>query len=253
MPKKKRKQNGYEQSAKEFENLGCLLAQTFVAPAYRIPKALISRDTIKEYKHIGYIIFDVCALGLFLFILFSIGYMNFMNLGHRFIFFAYIAYGIIGIILIALIIRILRIRRHREFNASVGINIPIDKALGIMDKTAKWYNDENVANQELASTLKALNFDAVYGYGLPNGRTVDVKVGDVLIEGKLSPNTAEVDRLIGQLSDYTRYGSKLNVVIYGKLENEARRRIENEIHARYSNQVFLTYLNNPKRLRAGEF
>lgn len=69
-------------------------------------------------------------------------------------------------------------------------------------------------------------------------------------EGKLSPDTAEVDRLIGQLSSYTQYANKLNVVIYGKLGKDARIRIENEIQSRYLNRVFLTYLNNPRRIRA---
>ncbi len=97
--------------------------------------------------------------------------------------------------------------------------------------------------------LKSLNVYATYGYKLPNGRTADAKVGNVLIEGKLSPDTAEVDRLIGQLSDYTQYANKLNVVIYGQFDREAKRRIENEIQSRYLGKVFLTYLNNPRRLR----
>ena len=38
-----------------------------------------------------------------------------------------------------------------------------------------------------------MGIEAVYPYRLSNGRTADAKVGDVLIEGKLSPDTAEVD------------------------------------------------------------
>lgn len=40
---------------------------------------------------------------------------------------------------------------------------------------------------------------------MPRKRIPKRRVGDVLVEGKLSPDTAEVDRLIGQISDYTKY------------------------------------------------
>jgi len=120
-----------------------------------------------------------------------------------------------------------------------------------MDSTAKWYNNEEEANRELVTCLKAQGIsDVRYQYRLDNGRTADAKVGNVLIEGKLSPDTSEVDRLLGQLSDYTQYSNKVNVVIYGRLDKDARRRIENEIHLRYTGRVFLTCLNNPKRQRA---
>jgi hypothetical protein len=68
---------------------------------------------------------------------------------------------------------------------------------------------------------------------------------------KLSPDTAEIDRLIGQLSHYTQYsdGNKVNVVIYGEFSEEAKTRIEKEIHLRYEGKVFLSYLDNPQRLR----
>ena len=117
-----------------------------------------------------------------------------------------------------------------------------------MDTTARWYNDESVANNELVSCLKSQGVPAEPQHVLPNGRKVDAKVGDFLIEGKLSPDTAEVDRLIGQVSEYSKYG-KVNIVIYGRLDKDAKRRIENEIHLRYLNKVFLTYLDNPKRRR----
>jgi membrane protein implicated in regulation of membrane protease activity len=124
------------------------------------------------------------------------------------------------------------------------------KALETMDTTAKWYNDEDEANRELVTCLKAQGVEAQYQYRLPNGRTADAKVYDFLIEGKLSPDTAEVDRLIGQLSQYSEYPYKINVVIYGELSKDAKRRIENEIHLRYDKKVFLTCLDNPKRQRA---
>jgi hypothetical protein len=122
------------------------------------------------------------------------------------------------------------------------------KALEDMDSTGNWYNNEKEANRQLVSCLKSQGVPAEYEHGLPNGRTADAKVGDFLIEGKLSPDTAEVDRLIGQLSEYSKYG-KVNIVIYGRLAKDAKRRIEDEIELRYRNKVFLTHLDNPRRQR----
>ncbi len=154
------------------------------------------------------------------------------------------------IILIPLIIILLRKRQKRAAITS-DINKYLHRALETMDTTAKWYNNEEEANRELVSCLKAQGInDVVYQYRLANGRTADARVGNCLIEAKLSPTTDEVDRLIGQLSDYTQYANKLNVVIYGYFNKEARRRIENEIYKRYRDKVFLTYLNNPRRQRA---
>jgi hypothetical protein len=228
------------------------LSEGLVKPVYRIPKALLSRNSVKEYRYKRNVAIDVFGLALFVAILIMLGNMNFLGFGKSFIILAYIGYGIIGIVVISGTIWLVRKYKSKQFT-SAEVSIPIHKALEIMDSTGKWYNDENAANQELVSTLKALKFDAVYPYRLSNGRTADAKIGNTLIEGKLSPDTAEVDRLIGQLSDYTRYANKLNVVIYGKLENEARRRLENEISLRYTNRVFLTYLNNPRRLRSEQF
>jgi Ca2+/Na+ antiporter len=127
----------------------------------------------------------------------------------------------------------------------------LHKALQIMDTTSKWYNNEDEANRELVSVLKAQNIDAVYLHRLSNGRTADARVGNVLIEGKLSPDTSEIDRLIGQISDYVQYsnGNKINIVIYGELTQDAKNRIGREIKLRYAGQVFLSYLDNPQRLR----
>jgi hypothetical protein len=246
MPKKKSR-SGAEQTAKELESLTRISFKALVVPVYRIPKYLIAPSSVKEYKYGRNLAIDIFGLLFLLAILAMIGNMNFFGQGKSFIALAYIAYGIIGIIAIAGIIRLLR---YRKRTPPIEISRSLDKALRIMDSTSKWYYDENAANQELVSTLKALNIYAVYPYTLPNGRTADAKVGNVLIEGKLSPNTAEVDRLIGQLSDYTQYANKLNVVIYGKLDNQAKRRIDNEIQSRYFGKVSLTYLNNPKRLRS---
>jgi len=144
--------------------------------------------------------------------------------------------------------------KEEEHQRRERLRSEIDKylrdALGIMDSVDKWYRDEDEANKELVLYLKSLGVDANYRHRLPNGRTADAIVGDILIEGKVSPNTEGVDRLLGQLCDYTQYGNQVNIVIYGRLEEGARRRVENEIHLRYTGKVFLTYLDNPKRQRA---
>ena len=147
------------------------------------------------------------------------------------------------------------LKEQRELEIRALITSEIDKylhkALEIMDSTDNWYNDEDEANKGFVSVLKAMGVEAVYLYRLSSGRTADAKVGDVLIEGKLSPDTAEVDRLIGQISHYVQYseGNKVNIVIYGELTEEARERIEGEILQRYVGKVFLSYLDNPQRLR----
>lgn len=141
-------------------------------------------------------------------------------------------------------------KRQKRIAIISGLDKHLRKALEAMDSTAKWYNNEEEANRELVSCLKSQGIEAEYQYRLPNGRTADAKVYDFLIEGKLSPDTAEVDRLIGQLSHYAEYPYKINVVIYGELSKGAKRRIENEIHLRYDKKVFLTCLDNPKRQRA---
>jgi cbb3-type cytochrome oxidase subunit 3 len=123
----------------------------------------------------------------------------------------------------------------------------LHKALEAMDTTHKWYNNEDEANKELVSCLKLQGVEAEYQYRLPNGGTADAKVYNFLIEGKLSPDRAEVNRLIGQLSDYSEYPYKINIVIYGRLSEYAERRIRKEINSRYLNKVFLTYLDKPIR------
>jgi len=161
-----------------------------------------------------------------------------------------IPFSFIGLIIILILsLKYLR-RRHERQLITSDIDKHLHRALEVMDTTARWYNNEDEANRELVSCLKSQNIDATYQYILPSGRTADAKVGNVLIEGKLSPDTAGIDRLLGQLNDYTQYGDKVNVVIYGQLDKEARRRIENEIHLRYTGRVFLAYLNNPRRQRA---
>jgi hypothetical protein len=126
----------------------------------------------------------------------------------------------------------------------------IQDALKVMDSTAKRYNNEEDANRELVTFLNARGIETFYQHRLPNGRTIDAKAGGTLIEGKLSPDTAEVDRLLGQLSEYAKYSDKIHVVIYGQLGEYARNRIQSEIDQRYFNKVFLNYLENPNRQRS---
>ena len=149
--------------------------------------------------------------------------------------------------------RELKEQQERENRALITSEIDkhLHKALEIMDGTDNWYNDEDEANKELVTALKSMGIEAKYLYRLSNGRTADAKVGNVLIEGKLSPDTAEVDRLIGQISHYVQYseGNKVNIVIYGELTEEARERIEGEILKRYIGKVFLSCLDNPQRQR----
>lgn len=133
---------------------------------------------------------------------------------------------------------------------SSDIGVYLKRALSAMDSTARWYTDENEANRELVTSLKLQGFnDAIYQYRLNNGRTADAKIGNMLIEGKLSPTIDEVDRLLGQLTDYTRYSYLTTIVIYGALSSKARERIIHEIKSRYLGKVFLSYLNQPTRLR----
>jgi len=160
-----------------------------------------------------------------------------------------VPFAFIGSIIVLVLLLKYLLRWHKRKLVTGGIDKYLRRALELMDTTSKWYNDENTANQELVSCLKAQHIDATYQCRLSSGRTVDAKVGDILIEGKLSPDTAEVDRLLGQLSSYMQHSNMVNVVIYGKLDKEARERIEDEITGRYVNKVFLTYLDNPHRLR----
>lgn len=162
-------------------------------------------------------------------------------------------YWIYVLITLILILAFIIYRLIKKYQRNKMITSDIDNylrnALEVMDTTGRWYNNEEEANRELVSCLKTQKIDAIYQYRLPNGRTADAKVGNVLVEGKLSPSTADVDRLLGQLTEYTKFPEKTNVVIYGKLYKEARKRIENEIVHRYQNKVFITYLDNPKRQR----
>ncbi len=158
--------------------------------------------------------------------------------------------GIIVAVTLALVMfwQIRKFLRRRRMTSELGSILK--KALKAMDDTARTYTNEEEANKELVGILKSQGYDATYQFRLGDDRTADAKVENVLVEGKLAPHTAEVDRLIGQIGAYSRYSYRVNVVIYGYLSKTARERIENEIDERYRNKVFLTYLENPRRRRA---
>jgi hypothetical protein len=140
-------------------------------------------------------------------------------------------------------------RRQETLRTKETLKSKIDEyilnALEIMDTTHKWYNDENEANRELVDFLKMQGFNAEYQPRLVNGSMADARVDDIIIEGKLSPNKADIDRLLGQLTEYTRLKNKVIVVIFGRLDQYTRERIEQ----RYLQKVFLSYLDNPRRHR----
>jgi hypothetical protein len=173
--------------------------------------------------------------------------------------YAFLFFIIVGLpLIIWLVIRYIRWQkeyrsRQETLRTKETLKSKIDEyilnALEIMDTTHKWYNDENEANRELVDCLKMQGFDAQYQPRLANGSTADARVDDIIIEGKLSPNKADIDRLLGQLAEYTRLENKIIVVIYGRLDQYAQKRIENEIEQRYSQKVFLSYLDNPRRHR----
>lgn len=169
-----------------------------------------------------------------------------------------VLYGIILLFVIKFTVSRISSIRERSTERSINefvtseIGSYLHEALLVMDSTAPTYNDEEEANRELISCLRMKGMEAKYQHTLPNGRTVDAKVGNILIEGKLAPVTSEIDRLLGQLSDYTKYG-KVNIVIYGELSSTAKSRIQHEIIDKYPNQAFLNYIENPKRKRIKNF
>lgn len=244
MPKRRtRKQR---QPFREEEAFLKMCAEAFVMPIFRLSATFILNRPIKIYRFRRNLVIDVIGLAILIAILVFLGRLSLF--GHRFVIFDQIVIGITGLLLLSLMIGQLRKRLGHKYTAS-DMSQTLESVLRTMDATAKWYNDEDEANVELVTCLKVLKIDAEYGYELPNGRIADARVGSGLVEGKLSPITSEVDRLLGQLPDLTPYGDKVHVVIYGRLSGDARKRIENEISTRYLGKVFLVALSDPKRLR----
>lgn len=129
----------------------------------------------------------------------------------------------------------------------------IRQALEHVDSVYRSYTDEDAANRELTTTLKALYperaRDIEYLAGSSSG---DVRIGDnVIIEGKLDlMHKPETDRLVGQVHHGCELPTRrMKVVVYGRLALESRERIET-LKRQYPGRVSLTVLDRPKRTRA---
>ncbi len=242
MPKKRRKDQ-YDRGLGFLD----LCIRAFVFPVFRLFKTIAFEKRAKAHQHRKFLVADIIGAAGFLVISVSLAALNLFWTRPLFI---ATSLFIVGMLLLALAIKYIRKRIRGKYTES-DVTRSLERALRKMDSTSKWYRDEDAANAELVTSLRTLDIDAAYGYKLPNGRIVDARVGNELVEGKLSPDTSETDRLIGQLAEYTRYGDKLHIVIYGRLDSDSRRRIEREISNRYLGKVFLVSLPNPRRLRAG--
>jgi hypothetical protein len=129
----------------------------------------------------------------------------------------------------------------------------VRQALENMDSSGKRYADEEAANSELETSLKfLLPHDHIECQArIRDNTTVDLKIGNILIEGKLDlQHKTEADRLSGQLDGYclgTTYGVVL--VVYGEISKSIRDSIERKIHDHYPDRVRLVALQHPKRTR----
>jgi hypothetical protein len=250
MARSRGRRNDYHMEA----SLLALSFESFVAPVWRIPSALFSKDGITHYHEGKSLIVDMVGLGFLISMLMVTGNAHILWLGQTMKFLTYVGWVIIGIVGLGILVQIRRFIKRRTLisgmSASISL-IPFEKALKIMDNTARWYNDENEANRELVTCFNAMGIDAEYQYKLPHNRTADARVRNIIVEGKLSPNsTNEIDVLMGQLSDYTGMGYMVGVVIYGKLEKPYKRRIEDEIEMRYRGKVALFHLADSRRMRS---
>jgi hypothetical protein len=124
----------------------------------------------------------------------------------------------------------------------------IYKSMCQMNTTYNVFNDENEANRELTTCLKLLGHDAVYDFRQLN-RPIDIFVDNSIIEGKLEPNNSEIDRLIGQITDFLQIPCHIYIVLYGTTRPEIINRIQSQIIDTYSDRVNLVYLLNPQRCR----
>jgi hypothetical protein len=141
------------------------------------------------------------------------------------------------------------VMRNRRFRDSA--DAIITKALKNMDSLGHHFRDEQEANKELFVSLKALAGNMYIEYEPRyNGNNIgDIRIGDIVIEGKLDLDSkTETDRLIGQIQyccSHTPY--KMRIVIYGRIRPEAKARIKSSTY--YPERVSLIYLSDPKRRR----
>jgi hypothetical protein len=131
---------------------------------------------------------------------------------------------------------------------NANVSNALKTALRNMDTTHKWYTNEDEANRELVSCLKAMGYNAVYHQYLGDGRTADAFFESSIIEAKLDPSQSEVDRLEGQIAEYLKYPYTVRIVLYGQVDYQLLLRIK-EIISRRPESTFLTYLPDAKRIR----
>jgi len=143
-----------------------------------------------------------------------------------------------------------QVKKYVERRRIVGeLGNHLLKALASMDNIARTYKNEDEANKELVSELRHQKINAIHE-SLGDAKGADIRVGDILIEGKLEPDKGEVDRLLGQLQDYCKHHYKVYVVVYGRLDEKHLKRITEEIKDRYNGEVFLVHLKKPRRRKA---
>lgn len=144
---------------------------------------------------------------------------------------------------------IIKVKEERDNMSKRLVKEDIYHALSQMDKTNTYYNEEDEANRELTTCMSLLGHQAVYHYRLDNDRFADILVDhNILVEGKLDPQPADIDRLIGQLTDYTPFPYHIVVVIYGLLTEPLLGRLQIQVLSKFPN-LSLVYLNNPNRVR----
>jgi hypothetical protein len=148
-------------------------------------------------------------------------------------------------------IRIMRDRMATE-SAKTGIDRTITEALEKMDSTATTYDSERAANKELATTLKALkgNWVVETEPKIAHGGTADIRVGNVIIEGKLElTDQNEANRLVGQIHRYcTDTSYEVYVVVYGRVSHALEDQVRRVIRDTYGpKRVRLISLPHPHR------
>jgi hypothetical protein len=142
------------------------------------------------------------------------------------------------------------IREEMQALRAKTLNEALLQALATIDGTHSTYTNEDEANRELTSCLNAMGHSAVYHQMLNNGRTTDILLdGIAIIEGKLDPSQADIDRLIGQMQDYISTSYPIYIVIYGNISNGLLNRINEQLISKHPDQISLVRLNNSNRSR----
>lgn len=123
----------------------------------------------------------------------------------------------------------------------------IEQAITQMDNVCSYYTNEDEASRELTSCLNVLGHKAIYHYPLGDSRTADIFVDNCIIESKLDPPQGEIDRLVGQVKDYSDTLSyHICIVIFGKIGQDTINRLNRQV---LDNDISLVYLTEPKRIR----